>query len=80
MSAVRIPPPSEPWCSAHVRLVERPADGWGPARVAVMCEVRGDPDVGGAYYWTDREARAIAQALARGGYLAPAEAPTPEAA
>lgn len=80
MSAAQVPPPSDPWCSAGVTLITRPADGWGPERPAIRCEVRGDPDVGGVYYWTPREARAIARALAQAGYLAPAQTPAPEAA
>lgn len=63
MSAAWIPPTFEPFCTAHVSRVTRPADGWGPEREAIKCEVQGYPDAGGAYYWTPEQARAIFLAL-----------------
>lgn len=71
VSAARVPPPIDPFQVATVARVVRPADGYGPERPAILCEVRGYPEAGGAYYWTPAQARAIAQALNRAGASRP---------
>lgn len=60
MNAAQVqPPPREPFCSAVVREVPPSGGDQG----TLMCEVRGYPEYGGAYYWTPAQARAIFLAL-----------------
>ena len=83
MSAAQVQPPRDPpWCAATVREITRPADGWGPERPSIRCEVRGYPDAGGVYYWTPAQARAIFVALRAHNVMGdtPACAPVPEVA